>query len=71
MGIWTEDHPKYKVSHASRRTYISALLDQGVNLNTVRQAAGHADEKTTLKNYTFDRGTEEEKMNKFALALSF
>ena len=71
LGIWTEDHKKYKNSHASRRTYISALIDGGVNLNTVRQMAGHASEKTTLKNYTFDRSSELEKKEKFEAALNF
>ena len=71
LGIWTEDHPKYKNSHAARRTFISALIDGGINLNTVREMAGHSSEETTLKNYTFDRATEKEKQMKFETALSF
>ena len=49
---------------ASGRTFISALIDEGVNLNTVRKTAGHSSEKTALKNYTFNRGTEQQKTNK-------
>ncbi len=71
LGIWNEEHQKYKNSHAARRTFISALIDEGVNINTVRQTAGHASEKTTLKNYTFDRASESEKIRKFEAALDF
>ena len=41
--------------HKARKTYISQLLDAGVNINTVRNIAGHQDEKTTLNNYCYDR----------------
>lgn len=41
--------------HKARKTYISQLLDAGVNINTVRSVAGHKDEKTTLNNYCYDR----------------
>ena len=71
LGICTEVQPRGKPSHTARRTYISALIDEGVNLNTVRQAAGHASEKTTLKNYTFDRATDLENRKKFEAALRF
>jgi len=49
-----------KSSHSARRTYISMMLDEAVNLNTVRQLAGHSDERTTLRNYCFDRAPEQE-----------
>jgi len=58
-----------KSSHKSRKTYISTLLDSNVNLNTVREAVGHCDEKTTLNCYYFDRNTEEEKIAQFEEAL--
>ncbi len=70
LGMGTEGHPKCKNSHTARRTYISALIDGGVNLNTIRLAVGHASEKTTLRNYTFDRATEKEKLEKIEAARS-
>lgn len=36
------------------------LLDSGFNINTVREAVGHCDERTTLNNYCFDTRTEDE-----------
>ena len=50
-----------KSSHKSRKTYISQLIDGGVNLNTIREMVGHADEHTTLGNYCFDRNEDKEK----------
>lgn len=59
-----------KSSHKARKTYVSSLIDGGVNINTVRESAGHASEKTTLRNYTFDRSGEDEKREKFEKALA-
>lgn len=36
-----------------------------------RKAAGHADERTTYRNYVFDRSTPAEKMQKFEAALDY
>lgn len=58
-----------KSSHKTRKTYISALIDGKVNINTVREMVGHADERTTYNNYCFDRSTEEEKVNLIENAL--
>ena len=44
-----------KSMHKLRKTYISKLIDEGVNINTVREMVGHEDEKITYKNYCFDR----------------
>ena len=33
----------------------------GININTVRSYAGHADERTTYFNYCFDREPDTEK----------
>ena len=45
----------FRSLHKLRKTYISKLLDEGVNINTVREMVGHADEKVTYNNYCFDR----------------
>lgn len=44
-----------KGTHKIRKSYISSLLDGGLNLNEVRKQAGHEDERTTLHNYCFNR----------------
>ena len=35
--------------HDMRRTFITQLLENGVDLNTVRQLAGHSDVSTTVR----------------------
>ena len=44
-----------KSNHKIRKTYISSLFDQGINIDTIRGQAGHEDEKTSLRNYCFDQ----------------
>ena len=60
----------HKTSHKARKTYISALIDGKVNINTVREMVGHADERTTYNNYCFDRSTEDEKKTLIENALA-
>ena len=60
----------HKNSHKTRKTFISALIDGKVNLNTIRELVGHADERTTLKNYCFDRNTEEGRQKQIENALA-
>lgn len=59
-----------KTSHKARKTYISRLFDNKVNVNTIRAMVGHADERTTLGNYVYDRSTESEKKNRLESALT-
>ncbi len=35
--------------HDMRRTFITQLLEKGIDLNTVRQLAGHSDVSTTVR----------------------
>ena len=44
-----------KSSHKIRKTFVSSLFDNGVNINRIREIAGHEDERTSLNNYCFDR----------------
>ena len=60
-----------KSTHKARKTFISALFDAGFNLNTIRQIAGHVDEKTTLNNYIYDRSPKSERAERMEGALSF
>jgi len=57
-------------SHKARKTFISACLDQGININTVRQFAGHVDERTTLSNYCFNRKSNSEIKSQLQQALA-
>jgi integrase len=59
-----------KSSHKARKTVTSVLIDANMNLNTVRKIMGHADERTTLNNYCFDRASANERRKKFEEALS-
>ena len=59
----------HKSSHKARKTYISSLIDAQININTIRSLVGHSDERTTLKNYCFDRHTETEKREAIEKAL--
>ena len=53
-----------KSSHKIRKTYISKLIDSGVNLNTIRERVGHSDERTTLHSYFFDRRNNDDIVRK-------
>ncbi len=60
----------HKSSHKSRKTYISSLIDGQININTIREMVGHADERTTYSSYCFDRHTEQEKRMQIEQALA-
>lgn len=60
----------HKSSHKSRKTYISALIDGGVNINEIREMVGHADERTTYGSYCYDRKTKPERTALIEAALS-
>ena len=49
-----------KSSHKIRKTFVSSLFDKGLNVNKIREIAGHEDERTSLNNYCFDIKTDKE-----------
>ena len=59
-----------KRSHKIRKTVISTLVDSGLNINTIREFAGHEDERTTYNNYTFNRSENKEIENILEQSLS-
>lgn len=59
-----------KTSHKMRKTYISTLIDAGLNIDEIRRMVGHADERTTFSCYCFNRLTEDETEKKIENALS-
>lgn len=50
-----------KSNHKIRKTQISAMFDNHININTIREQAGHEDERTSLNNYCFDQSDDEVK----------
>ncbi|WP_349946719.1 tyrosine-type recombinase/integrase [Lacrimispora sp. BS-2] len=61
---------RQKGLHTIRKTYISSLLDGGININEIRKQVGHEDERTTLKNYCFNRKTNIENESDMEKALA-
>lgn len=59
-----------KATHKIRKTYISTLIDSGLNINEIRKLAGHEDERTTYGNYCFNRMTNEQTENLLEMALN-
>ena len=58
-----------KSFHKVRKTYISALIDSGININEIRKAVGHSDERTTFSNYCYNRVRKNETNALFEYAL--
>lgn len=58
-----------KATHKMRKTYISALIDSGLNIDKIREQAGHEDERTTYNNYCFNRLTDSQTENLLESAL--
>ncbi|MDE8734484.1 tyrosine-type recombinase/integrase [Eubacteriales bacterium DFI.9.88] len=59
-----------KSSHKSRKTVISSMIDANMNINTIREMAGHADGRTAYNNYCFDRSAEDERIEQMERALA-
>ena len=60
----------YRSSHKVRKTAISAMLASNMNVDTVRQLAGHAQITTTYNSYYYDRSLDHEKKDQMSNALS-
>lgn len=58
-----------KSTHKIRKTYISTLIDFGLNINLIRGQVGHEDERTTYHNYCFNRLSDIETEAKLEEAL--
>lgn len=60
-----------KSMHKVRKTYISSLIDSGLNIDEIRRQVGHSDERTTYSNYCFNRLTTSETQNIMENALKY
>lgn len=60
---------EHRSIHKARKTYVSALIDGGININEIKRQVGHADIHTTYANYCFNRYGEEETNRKIEMAL--
>ena len=49
-----------KGTHRIRKTFVSTVVNNGDPITTASRIAGHADERTTIKNYLFDTNDETE-----------
>ena len=58
----------HRSSHKARKTYVSKLLDSGMNPKTVSISSGH-DISTMMKHYDFDRSSSDELQARFSAAL--
>lgn len=59
-----------KRCHKIRKTWISTLIDSELNISKIREMAGHTDERTTYRNYCFNRKTVSETEKEIERALS-
>jgi len=60
-----------KTCHKIRKTYISALIDSGLNIDEIRRLAGHSDERTTYNSYCYNRKTRTETEETITTALMY
>lgn len=59
-----------KTSHKIRKTVISKLIDDGINIDEIRKFAGHAHERTTYGSYCFNRKAGKKTEEQFENALN-
>ncbi len=51
---------RYRSPNKIRKTYISKLIDSGMNIDQIRESVGHENERTTFNNYCFNRRTKDQ-----------
>ena len=56
--------------HKCRKTYVSNLLNKGVDADFVREQAGHKDLQSTLNSYTYSTTRNDEKLAQLKEALT-
>ena len=60
---------KQKSNHKIRKTIISTLIDNNINIEKVMEFAGHNDKMVTYQNYVFNRYDEPQTENQLEKAL--
>ena len=60
----------YKTMHKVRKTYVSALLHNGVNISIVKDMLGHADGAIHLRHYIYNIKNDEDTDDLVRIALS-
>ena len=60
----------YKTMHKVRKTYVSALLHNGVNISIVKDMLGHADGAIHLRHYIYNIKNDEETDDLVRISLS-
>lgn len=60
---------KMRFNHKIRKTVLSALIDQGINLEEIRRVSGHEDIETLLESYCFNRLPKKDVENMIEVAL--
>jgi len=58
-----------KSMHKIRKTYISTLIDNRININEIKKLVGHEDERTTFGNYCYNRFSDKQTENAIEAAL--
>ena len=60
MEILLKHQVGYEKNFHTEEEFISSLFDNNVNIDTIRETAGHADERTSLNNYCFNQDDTKE-----------
>lgn len=68
MNVLSLEH---RSIHKTRKTFVSALIDGGININEIRKQVGHSVIETTYACYCFNRYGTEETNKKIDTALSY